>query len=275
MKKYLCVVLISFLPLCAFANELPLESVLDNLKKTVTENQSANISMEQSIRNEALERAAYTYGAQSGRYYRLKQLERNLFSRIGELNSIYNFSAMYLDHGLIQPPILDVRHDVLNISHVGQMRDYVDTVYRVLVPASFKAHPLTWQSFLISNNLIKPSKPRMALLPNNENEKTLWKRLIQNGWYAGINEANAEFEARLNSLDSAYQGMVLYALLSMQGMIEPVTLKTSNQVTDTDINGQTLALGIHKQVITKSSYFIAKPNHWKALVYPQKFTLRA
>ena len=85
-----------------------------------------------------------------------EKIENALFERSDMLTRVFNFKPMYLDNGLLQPPVLDVSDNVINISDGGQTRELVHKVYRVLVPANFRQRPLNWQSFLLVDNLSKP-----------------------------------------------------------------------------------------------------------------------
>lgn len=250
-----------------------LSQTLSQIESSVTQSSEANQSPAQSMRDEAIGRAGVVYGAQSGRYYRWKQIQTLLIKRANLLSRVFDFGAMYLDNGLVQPPVLDMSSNVTSISNSGQMRELVNNVYRVIIPATFKPRPITWQYFLLPDSLSTPSSPRAALLPRNDHEKALWVRMIRKGWGQGIIEANSEFATRLDSLNNAYQGMVLYTMLAMRGMVAPPrvvkTMKTVENATD----GQKMAVGVHDQVISKNSYFVAEPNRWKPVFYNHSFSL--
>lgn len=240
----------------------------------ITEKKDQAQSREQSLRDKAIARAALVYGAQSGLYYRWLDIQSLLFKRANLLSHVFNFGAMYLDHGLIQPPVLDSHSDVMKITDSGQMRTFIHHVYRVLTPATFMARPITWQVFLLPDRLSKPARPRMALLPKNAYEKKLWQYYLKKGWQQGIQGANSEFDTRLSSLNSAYQGMVLYTLFAMRGMIAPPQVVGFSQDADHNSDGRKMAVGIEQSIMTKNSYFIAKPNHWRAVFYRKPFSAK-
>lgn len=141
------------------------------------------------------------------------------------------------------------------------------------MPAAFKQRPLTWESFLLPDTLVKPEFPRDALLPKDDNEKTLWKQTLSQGWQKGIEQANQEFIVRLAALDNAYQGMYLYTVLAMRGQVAPPQVVTVHQAVENAPDGQKMAVGIEQQVITQKSYFVAEPNHWKPVYYSRSFAL--
>jgi hypothetical protein len=140
----------------------------------------------------------------------------------------------------------------------------------VITPAQFKPQPLTWEDFLLPDKLPQPNQPQDVLLPQNNSEAQLWKTYILKGWVIGQNRALQSFNLRLASLNSAFQGMALYVLLRMQGMIEaPKVLVVNNPVSGNN-SGSELALQKTIHVITKTSYFVRKPNTYKPLVLSKK-----
>ena len=258
------------MPCFADASQYGLSRTLNQIESHISQaNTPSNPA--QSMRDNAIKRAAIVYGAQSGRFYRWQQIQSLLVKRAHLLSHVFDFSAMYLDSGLVQPPVLDIASNVTHISHAGQMRELINNVYRVLIPANFKSRPITWQSFLLPDSLAKPTSPREALLPRNDHETALWHDEIKVGWHKGIIEANSEFDTRLNSLSNAYKGMVLYTMLAMRGMVAPPHIVSINKTVDSATDGQKMAVGIHKQVIAKNSYFVAEPNRWKPVYYDHNF----
>lgn len=256
----------------AFAVTPPgLTQAFNQLTAQVMTQQVTQQSAAQSLREEAIKRAAKVYGAQSGRTARWQQIESGLLKRSHLLAHVFHFGAMYLDQGLVQPPVLDSSRDVIQVANAGQARKRIHTVYRVLLHATFRQRPLTWQAFLLPDSLAKPTTPREALLPRTDQEKALWYDGLQQGWQQGVKEANSEFSARLDSLKQAYQGMALYTLLALRGMVAPPTLVITHQAVQRNANGQEMAVGVQQQVITQNSYFVAKPNHWRPVFYQQHF----
>lgn len=248
-----------------------MQTALSNVMSSVNTDTTTGATPAQSLRDEAIVRAATVYGAQNGLYYRWQHIEHLLIKRDHLLLRVFDFGGMYLDGGLVQPPVLDMSSNVTQISHSGQARELVDHIYRVLIPAAFKARPISWRSFLLPDTLAKPAAPSAALLAKNDHENALWKDNIQRGWTQGIKEADSEFSTRLDSLSNAYQGMALYTFLAMRGMVAaPHIVKTDKQVSR-DVDGQKMAVGIHHQVIARKSYFVAEPNHWKPVYYQHDF----
>lgn len=278
MKRWIVILIISIMGLSGetlvYADGDPyvLQKELAEVQSRVSNtSNNTGITPAQSMRNEAIQRAAIVYGAQSGLYYRWQQIQTLLLQRNELLSKVFNFGSMYLDDGLVQPPVLDMSSNVTDISNSGQVRELENNVYRVLIPAAFKSRPITWQAFLLPDSLSAPPSPRTALLPQNTYEKQLWSYYIQKGWSQGVSEANSEFETRLDALNNAYQGMVLYTMLAMRGMVAPPQIVKTTQAVQSASDGQKMAVGINEQVISSKSYFVAEPNHWKPVFYDHSF----
>lgn len=224
----------------------------------------------QNMRNSAIKQAALTYGASAGELAEWNQIEKALFKRVNSLNQVFNFKMFYLDGEKLQPPVLNVNSDVSNITNKGRVYTNVQKVYRVISPAQFKSKPLTWEDFLLPDQLPQLVEPQDVLLPQNNDEAKLWKTYIVKGWKVGQNRALESFDFRLASLNSAFQGMALYVLLRMQGMIEPPQVMVVKNPVSGSNNGDELALQKTIHVITKTSYFVQKPNTYKPLVLSKK-----
>ena len=222
-----------------------------------------------NLRLEAIHDAAFIYGVQSGSYARWQEIEGELAKRNQRLSQVFNFSGFYLKNGQLQPPILDTATAELAITPDGNARTTTAVSYRVRLGASFSSTPLTWQRILLPDGLSAPSEPTTDLLPKNPTEKTLWQQQIANGWKEGISEANHEFDLRLNTLNSSYQGMALYTKLAMQGMIEPPKVVSSSTAISAD--AVHLSIGTEEQKITQPAYWVKNTRAWQPIVYQNPF----
>ena len=74
--------------------------------------------------------------------------------------------------------------------------------------------------------------PPDILLPENDEERKIWKELVTEGWEYGIQQANDIFESDLARLIADFEGMVRYRLLLSQGMISaPYALQVDRGIT--------------------------------------------
>ena len=60
-------------------------------------------------------------------------------------------------------------------------------------------------------------------------------------------------------------------MLAMRGMVAPPQVVKTTKTVESAADGQKMAVGIHEQVISKKSYFVAEPNHWKPVFYSHSF----
>jgi hypothetical protein len=217
------------------------------------------------LRREALREAAQVYGSQSGWAARWHELEDELIKRDQKLSDVFRFNTFYLRGGVLQPPILDVGADVSVIKNDGNLQELVDRVYRVLVPARLTHTPLTWRDFLWANGTQAVAPPRDSLLPKDVVDRKIWEEGVRIGWDQGQRQANEEFAERLTALNNAFQGMALYTMLAMRGMIEPPVVLETNEGTEASADGKTLAVNRRERVIHKESYFVADPGRWQPI----------
>jgi hypothetical protein len=217
------------------------------------------------LRRTALREAAQVYGSQSGWAARWREVESELIKRDQKLSEVFRFNTFYLRGGVLQPPILDVGTDVSIIKNDGNLQELVDRVYRVLVPARLTHTPLTWRDFLLTNGSQAVAPPRDTLLPKDPIDRKLWDEGVRAGWAQGERQANEEFSERLTALNNAFQGMALYSMLAMRGMIEPPQVLESNEGTDASADGKTLAVNRRERVIDRESYFVGDPGRWKPI----------
>ena len=99
-------------------------------------------------------------------------------------------------------------------------------------------------------------------------EQDIWKNTIKKGFEQGIQQANQEFSVRVSALDNAYQGMFLYTLLAMRGQVAPPRVVISTKGVSKASDGQKMAVGVQKEVISQKSYFVSQPNYRKPIQYP-------
>jgi defect-in-organelle-trafficking protein DotC len=217
------------------------------------------------LRRDALREAAQVYGSQSGWASRWRVLENQLMGRDQALSEVFRFNTFYLRGGVLQPPILDVGADVSIINEGGNLQQLIDRVYRVLVPARLTHTPLTWRDFLLPNREQTVAPPREALLPKDAKDRKLWEEGVRAGWDQGERQANEEFTERLTTLNNAFQGMALYTMLAMRGMIEPPNVLDTSEGTEVGADGKTLAVNRRERVIARESYFVGDPGRWQPL----------
>jgi len=264
-RTYLFALILAVMPLAVMAAsprsaDDAVAAVLDSAKSDTSNEDAA-----ERLRRDALREAAQVYGTQSGWAARWRALESELMERDQTLSDVFRFSAFYLRGGVLQPPILDVGADVSVIKEGGNLQQLVDRVYRVLVPARLTHTPLTWRDFLVPSDPHVVAPPRETLLPKDTTDRALWEQSVRAGWTQGERQANEEFSERLTALNNAWQGMALYTMLAMRGMIEPPQLMETSEGTEASSDGKTLAINRRERVIARESYFVSDPGRWQPL----------
>ena len=223
--------------------------------------------MDKKLRERAIEKAAFAYGVREGRSSQIEKINNYFQQQEHYLDTIFNFKALYLYNGELQPPVLsDARHVAL-LNNNGKRKTTISQVYRVISDAKLTNTAITWRNFLLITQ--KPKKNRMskALLPKNSNEEAVWRAKIVSGWKHGLLAANNEAKARLASLSQSFEGMLLYRKLAQQGMVEPPRVTHLAHNVQLSSDAKTLNIDSSTRIISKDSYFVGKPHQYKPAMY--------
>lgn len=177
------------------------------------------------------------------------------------LDTIFNFSAMMLSHGVL-PPVLEEGDFTLNLEDPNTIR-VADRSFKIVQPARFATTPPNWREYLTSH-YSDPELPDRSLLPRNSEESRIWKEAIDQGWDKGIEQAHAIFQQNLARLKRDFRGMALYRKLLQQRMISaPFVARTELGITgdgsDMRINDQVLR-------IVEPSKLQTSGQNWKAVI---------
>lgn len=213
------------------------------------------------IRIRSLNDSAMSMGAQGGLAWASEQINVRLVQDRKYLDSIFNFNAMMLNHG-VMPPVLEQGDNTLNLADPNTIR-ISDKTYKIIKQAYFATTPPNWREY-IWLSYSKPELPDRTLLPRSNEEHIIWKKGIRAGWEKGIEQAYSIFQQSLARLKRDYRGMLLYRKLLQEKMISPPFVSTTQlgvtgDGTDMRINDQVLRIVEHPQLQTNS-------RHWKAIV---------
>lgn len=214
-----------------------------------------------ALRSRSLKDTAMSIGAQGGLAYTATEIDVWLEKDKKYLDSIFNFSAMMLEHGVL-PPVLETGDNNLNLADADTIR-VADRRYRIVQQAKFSTTPPNWRDYLYMN-YTKPILPDRTLLPRNTAEHKVWRDGIRAGWDKGIEQGYIIFQQNMARLKRDYRGMMLYRKLLTSKMISaPYVARTEMGVTgdgnDMRINDQILRIVEHPQLQTNSK-------GWKAVV---------
>lgn len=216
-----------------------------------------------SIRNEALKETALSTGAQAALAYRSKQINAMLNQHATYLDYVFNFNLLLMNHNVL-PPVLVEGDNSLNLDDPLTIR-IADRTYQIISQARFVTTPPTWRNYLWMT-YTKPQVPDNSLLPENANERTIWKQYVAEGWQQGLLQAQDMYKQNLATLKRDYAGMVRYKFLLTQHMINaPYVTRT-----DLGITGGGSDMRINDQVlrITELPSLIPDSKQWKPVISP-------
>lgn len=213
------------------------------------------------LRVTSLEDSAMTIGAQGGLAWASDQMNAKMAKDKKYLDSIFNFNAMVLSHG-VMPPVLEEGDFSLNLADPNTIR-VADRTYKIVQQARFATTPPNWREYLFLD-FSKPPLPDRTLLPRSIEEQKIWRRGIRSGWTKGIEQAYSIFQQNLARLKRDYRGMMIYRKLLQEKMISPpfvarTELGVTGDGSDMRINDQVLRIVELPKLQTNSS-------GWKAVV---------
>jgi len=216
------------------------------------------------LRGKSLKDSAMSLGAQAGLAWASERINFQLDQDRKYLDSIYNFYAMVLSHGVI-PPVLEESNNNLNLADPNTIR-VSDKTYKIIKQARFATTPPNWREYLWLT-FSKPELPDKSLLPKNEEEHKVWKQGIRLGWEKGIQQSYSIFQQNLARLKRDFHGMVIYRKLLQEKMISPpfvarTELGVTGNGTDMRVNDQVLRIVELPKLQTNS-------RGWKAILVPR------
>jgi defect-in-organelle-trafficking protein DotC len=213
------------------------------------------------IREMALKETALSLGAQSGLAWRSKIIDEALTRQTRNLDTIYDFNSLVLEHNILPPVLLEGRN-TLNLADAQSIR-VSDRTYKVAKQAHFITTPPTWRQYLWMDYL-KPEAPNSTLLPKTKAEKRLWSVYTEKGWKNGIEQANTILEESISRVKEDFGGMILYRKLLAMNMVSPPYVSH----TDLGVTGDASEIRIDDRVlrITALPALNVNSSEWKAAV---------
>lgn len=214
-----------------------------------------------NLRLKILEESSMGVGAQGGLAWASEKINCGLETDKKHLETIFNFNAMMLSHGVL-PPVLEEGSYTLNLADPTTIR-VSDRTYRIVQQARFATTPPNWREYL-HMTYTKPCLPDRTLLPRNDEEARIWRKGVHCGWEKGIEQAYNIFHQNLARLKRDYHGMVIYRKLLQEKMIsQPFVARTELGVTgdgsDMRVNDQVLRIVALPKLQTNSKC-------WRAIV---------
>ncbi len=170
------------------------------------------------IREMALKETALSLGAQSGLAWRAKFIDEQLVKQTRNLDAIFDFKSLVLEHNVLPPVLLEGRN-TLNLADTQTIR-VSDRTYKVAKQAHFITTPPDWRQYLWMDYK-KPDPPHVSLLPSTKEECQVWKHFVTKGWENGVDQANTILEENIARIKEDFSGMILYRKLLAMNMVSP------------------------------------------------------
>lgn len=213
------------------------------------------------IREMALKETALSVGAQSGLAWRAKYIDEQLVKQTRNLDAIYDFNALVLEHNVLPPVLLEGRN-TLNLADTQTIR-ISDRTYKVSKQAHFITTPPDWRQYLWMDYK-PPESPHISLLPNTKEERELWVVYVEKGWNNGVEQANTILEESIARIKEDFTGMILYRKLLAMNMVSPPYVSN----TDLGVTGDADEIHIDDRVlrITALPALNVNSNEWRAAV---------
>ena len=213
------------------------------------------------IREMALKETALSLGAQSGLAWRAKYIDEHLIKQSRNLDSIYDFNTLTLEHNILPPVLLEGRN-TLNLADAQTIR-ISDRTYKVAKQARFITTPPNWRQYLWMD-FKKPEYPNFTLLPKTKEERAIWCHYVDKGWTNGVDQANTILEESIARIKEDFAGMIMYRKLLAMNMVSPPFVSD----TDLGVTGDGEEIHIDDRVlrITALPALNTNSSEWRAAV---------
>ncbi len=253
-----------FLVACSSTRMVPGNtSSLAGLQAMVNNKSATTISKMSmgKIREMALKETALSLGAQSGLAWRARIIDDELTKQARQLDAVYDFNALVLEHNILPPVLLEGRN-TLNLADAQTIR-ISDRTYKVGKQARFITAAPTWRQYLWMD-FKAPETPHISLLPKTRQEKQIWCTYVEKGWKNGIEQAATILEESVGRIREDYMGMILYRKLLAMNMVSPPFVSH----TDLGVTGDASEIHIDDRVlrITALPALNVNSNEWIAAV---------
>lgn len=215
------------------------------------------------IRREALKEAALSYGARGGLASRTYEIRQQLTKRESYLDKVFDFRQLLIaaPSGLqIEPPIISESLDALLIENEGQTAAVSDTIYNINKNVKIVSAGRNWRQYL-EREWGTVEEPPEILRPITNEERAIWRELVEKGWKEGVIQADQIFEQDIAALIADFNGMVRYRQLLAQGMVSPPFAQQVDRGVTGD--GNTMRVGDRAVAITDAPKLISGTDQWR------------
>ena len=215
---------------------------------------------ERAIRDNALR-----YGSQNGFRRRIWEIHRRLESRSGELSVVYDFNRVVRPSprrtGYLIPPVVVRSKDAFKSDAEGQTVSAADDYFEIVRSAAFSPTPPNWRDYLlIVDEEARPTSLQSTQSSADEVKQENW---VEEGWVAGVEQADSEFAIRLRRLKRDYFGMLEFRRLATLGMVK----QTEIFAAEFGVTGENrqMRIGDRTVKIVRNAEFNLNSNDWEEI----------
>lgn len=218
-----------------------------------------------SLEKQAVREAGRRLGATAGYNHQAELLYKEIEAYDPYLDKIFNFQQLLLPDG-VTPPVLAKTERVMSYED-GQSKTIRARVFKTVKHAEF-ANPRapSWRDYL-NLNQTGVEYPLPQLQEAIDKHYGVWTQAVQDGWERGHHQARQAFEIAINELSRDYEGMQLFRMLWMAGMVEPPKIVDATSNVDGGGQGRDeMSVGVRRIVISENAYFVNDASEWNALI---------
>lgn len=215
-----------------------------------------------ALRAQALRETALSLGARGGLAERAQLINGTLLNYEPLLARVFPFYGLVLDKNVLPPVLIEARN-TLNLAGNDSIR-IADRNYKIIAQAKFVTAPPTWREYLwMAYDM--PELPDRSLLPRNKPERIMWERDLDEGWQAGLRQAELIFTENLNRMVRDFKGMILYKNLLAQNIVSQPFIAT----TDMGVTGDNNDMSINDKVLRITAFpeLQTDSTAWKTEIY--------
>lgn len=216
------------------------------------------------LRIGALREDALAYGVRAGLARRSFEIRALLNADAMQLDRVFDFNGLLLDRNVL-PPVLTEAQQVVHTEGSDTLR-ITDRTYTIARQAKFVTVAPTWRDYLLGGVTYSMSAaPELSLRPRSADEEAIWTRAVQDGWLAGVQQADQILAQSLARLKRDFSGMVLYRTLLSRGMVsKPFVAEARYGVT-----GDGNSVNINERMLRITALPQLQPyGNWKPIVVP-------
>lgn len=216
------------------------------------------------MRPSAIREAAQLVTFQTAIAWRYRQLVGQTEAHSAVMDTAFNFAPLMLTQGeaLIMPPLLTRAGASMRIED-AETATAAKTTYELLEPARYVAVVPNWREFLMVDDFPEPEQPNPAVLPQNNEERAIWRTAVREAWAQGLAEADQLYADNVSRMVRSYRGVMLYHLLTAQHLLSRVNTASADLGMRQSDNGNKLNIG-------QSMYRITAPSAFTVMSAPSK-----